>query len=168
MRAISEKLFEVFTRLDGLRFKGNLSTAALVTTKERAPYRVLLVRQPCIVKAGDTVSAHSGEKIILLEHPSDFDWAKSFKAAFATESFTWKRPTKFLDPVSRMLRDVGVVLMGTVYANFDTPVEETLGGLVENSYRFVTGQDVQVDDVIGDKIVKRVVPILGAKVVYVL
>lgn len=166
MPKLTNGLFKVYTRLDGAKFHGHLTTSGMVTTKEKAPYRVLLVRRPTFISAGDVVVSPGGEHIILLEHPDDFDWATSFKASYAKDKLAWSRPVKVDDPVARVPRDVAYQDMGVLYVNFDTPAELKVEGLSGTEYRFIAGQGVQVDDRVGDKVVKRVVDSLGVQIVY--
>lgn len=167
MPRLSDALFRVFTRIDGSRFRGHLTTTAIANTKDRAPYRVLYVKNPTFIKPGDVVRSYNGEYIILMDHPSDFDWANSFKAVFCNSQLPWVRRVEVEDPVSRVPRTVDHVSMGTIYANLDNPSELGLEGLVETGYRFITGQDVQEGDLVDNLRVRRIVSILGIKVVYV-
>lgn len=166
MPKLSHALFSVMKRIDGAKFYGHVTSSSTVSTKEKAPYRVLHARRPTFLIAGDVVISHGGEVIILMEHPDDFYWAKSFKAVYALEKITWKRPTYQVDPVSKVKKDLGVVDMGSLYVNFDTPEELNVEGIEDTKYRFITGQDVQVNDKVGDYVVKRVIKSLGVKVAY--
>lgn len=166
MPKLTAALFKVYTRMDGAKFRGHLTTSGLVTSKEKAPYRVLHVRKPTFVLAGDTVVSAGGEHIILMEHPDDFDWATTFKASYAKDKLAWSRPVKVEDPVARVVRDIAYQPMGDLYVNFDTPQDLKAEGLSETGYRFVAGRGVQVDDMVGSKIVKRVIESLGAQIVY--
>lgn len=166
MPELSEGLFETMRRIDGARFRGHLTTSLAVTTKEKAPYRVLYARRPTFLAAGDIVLTRGGEVVLLLEHPDDFNWAKSFKAAYALEQYPWSRPMAVVDPVSGVERGHRDTSMGTLYASLDTPEELRFMGFLDTEYRFLTGQDVQVGDKIGDFRVKRIVHSLGVKVVF--
>jgi hypothetical protein len=166
MPKLTAGLFKVYTRLDGAKFRGHLTTSGLVTSKEKAPYRVLHVRRPSFIAAGDVISTPGGEHIILLEHPDDFDWATTFKASYAKDKLAWSRPVKVEDPVARVVRDIAYQSMGDLYVNFDTPSELKVEGLSGTEYRFIAGSGVLVDDKVGDKIVKRVVESLGVQIVY--
>lgn len=166
MPELSNGLFKVYTRLDGARFNAHLTMTPPASAKDRTPYRVLHIRKPSFIKAGDVIRTPGGEHIILIEYPDDFDWATSFKAAYAKDQLVWTRPVRFEDPVARVVRDVSMQAMGTLFVNFDTPETTHLEGLTETGYRFLTGQDVQVGDHVGVKVVKRVVETLGIKVGY--
>lgn len=159
-------LFKTLRRIDGACFNGHLTTSGLVNSKEKAPYRVLHVRKPTFIQVGNTIRTLGGEHIILMEHPDDFEWATTFKAAYAKDLLTWTRPTKVVDAVAHVLRDTGYQSMGALYANFDTPEELKMEKRSETEYRFITGQPVLVDDKVGGKLVKRVVESLGVKIVY--
>ena len=154
-------------RIDGAKFEGHLTTTLAVTSKEKAPYRVLYARRPTFLKAGDIVLSRGGEVVLLLEHPDDFTWAKSFKAAYVLEQYPWGRFITQTDPVSGVDRGEQEVSMGTLYASLDTPEEVRAMGFFDTEYRFLTGQDVRVGDRVGDFRVKRVVHSLGVKVVFV-
>lgn len=166
MPKLTSGLFQTYTRVDGAKFKGHLTTSGLVTSKEKAPYRVLHVRRPALVVAGDVIHTQGGEFIILMEHPDDFDWAVTFKASYAKDTLAWTRPVRGLDPIANVMRDMGDQDMGVLHVNFDTPEELKVEGFGETGYRFIAGRGVQVGDKVGDKIVKRVVDSLGAQIVY--
>lgn len=166
MPKLTNGLFQVYVRTDGARFNGHLTTTGLVTSKEKAPYRVLHVRKPTFIQAGDVVRTPGGEHIILMEHPDDFDWATTYKASYAKAKLAWARPVKVLDPVARVPRTVSEQDLGFLYVNFDTPEELKVEGMSDTSYRFVAGRGVQVDDKVGDKVVKRIVESLGVQIVY--
>ena len=166
MPKLTDGLFQVYTRTDGAKFRGHLTTSGLVSAREKAPYRVLHVRKPTFILAGDTIRTIGGEHIILMEHPDDFDWATTFKASYAKDQLPWVRPFKFEDPVARVPRDVMYQDLGSLYVNFDTPEELSMEGSSETGYRFIAGRGVQVDDKVGDKIVKRIVESLGIQIVY--
>lgn len=165
MPEINSGLFTVMQRIDGAKFKGHLTTASATSTKDRAPYRVLYARKPTFLVPGDTVKSNDTEVIILMDHPDDFGWAKSFKAVFAQSQMDWFRPRTILDPVANIARSDGETSMGKLYVNFDIAEEYKFEGFSESEYRFVTGQDVRVNDRIGTYRIKKIVPMLGVKIV---
>lgn len=160
------ELFKSFIRIDGARFLGHLTNSATVSTLDRPVYRVLHVRRPHFLVVGDIIRAMTGEWIILMDHPDFFDWAETFKVSYVTEILPWTRPTRVDDPVARVARNVVDESMGDLYVNFDTPEELKVEGLNETGYRFITGQAVKVGDHVGDKTIKRIVPIHGVKAVF--
>ena len=166
LRPQTNRLYDVFTRLDGCKVNGFLTSASNASTKDKAPYRVFMVRKPCRVKAGDVMRAIGGEKFLLMEHPSDLYWTENFKAQQITGVYEWHRPVKIMDPVARVVRDNGTQELGLIHVTFDSPEDVSLDKLLDTKYRFLTGEDVRVDDVIDDKIVKRVVRILGVNLVH--
>lgn len=167
MKKLTEKLFREYRRVDGLRFLAYLTDSSLGNSQvQKVPFRMLVVRSPVLVEVKDLVEGPHGEKILLMEHPSDNDYVRNFKAGFCRDALPWSRMTSIVDPVTGFQRDEVEQSLGVVYVNLDTPVEETTLGLMDTEYRFLTGQDVKVRDKVGDKIVKRVVNILGVKLVY--
>lgn len=166
MPELTSGLFWKMKRLDGSPFMGHLTSTAGVNTKEKAPYRVLHVRKPTFIREGDVVRTFNDEVVILMQHPNDFDWAVSFKAAYAKNTLAWQRLNVAVHPVSGVEVSSGYTSMGTLYVNMDTPEELDLKGLVDTNYRFITGQDVRQDDKVGDFLVRRVVKALGVNVVY--
>lgn len=168
MKPLTEKLFSTYSRIDGMRVTAFVTTAALGNSQvQKTPYRMMVVRNPCLVKLGDVMNAENDEKILLMEHPSDNAWSTNFKAAYVRIAFPWTRPTQIKDPVTGFPRDQTVWQnMGPIYANFDTPIEETTLGMTETEYRFLTGQDVHVRDKVGPKIVTKVTQVLGVNLVY--
>lgn len=159
-------LFKTYIRIDGARFNGHLTNSASVSTGDKPAYRILHVRRPHFLVAGDLIRTMGGEWIILMTHPDFFNWAETFRCSYVTEVLPWTRAVQIEDPVARVTRDVAPESMGDLYVNFDTPQELKLEGLVDTGYRFVTGQDVRVGDGVGDKIIKRIVLAHGVKFVY--
>lgn len=151
-------------RLDGAKFNGHLTTSTAVSTKEKAPYRVLYARKPTFLKPGDTVRSNDTEVIILMEHPDDFPWAKSFKSVFAQQQLDWFRPITVTDPVSGVPKGNGEASLGKLYVNFDTAEEFRFEGFQDTEYRFITGQDIRVGDRVGTYRVKKIVEMLGVKI----
>lgn len=167
MRKLTTKHFPVFTRVDGVKIRAFLATAALGNSQaQKVPYRMLVVRAPIIVEVGDLINTDNGEKILLLDHPSDNSWTRNFKAAYARTAFSWKRPMTVEDPVTGFKREGVPVDMGLLYVNFDTPIEETTLTMSETEYRFLTGEDVRVRDIVDGKIVEKVNRVLGVNLVY--
>ncbi len=164
MNPISEKLFLPYRTLRGIRFKGQVSTSRMSVAGQEA-YRVMLVRTPCLVKNGDVVFGTDGSMMILMDNPSAFTWARNFKIAHVNLVATWTRPIKIIDPVAKVKRDNGYADMGRLYINFDAPAVVVFDTLQDTKYRFVTGQDVQLDDMVNGKIVKRIVNSFGVKLV---
>lgn len=167
MPELDHGLFKVMRRLDGAKFYGHLTTSTAVTTKEKAPYRVLHARLPTFLKAGDIVKSYGGEVIILMEHPDDFDWARSFKAVYALEQMDWTREQTVIHPVTSMPKQGPQINLGKLYVNFDMAEEISDGmGYHDTKYRFITGQDVKVGDKVGEWRVQRVALNLGVRIVY--
>lgn len=162
----TDRLYDVFTRLDGCKVRALLTAAANASTKDKPPYRVLLVRKPIRVSVGDVLRTKGGELLLLLEHPTTLEWTKNFKVQHISGGYDWRRPLKITDPVTKMPRDNGLIDMGRVYCTFDTPEDIKLDKMLETRYRFLTGQDVRIDDLVDGRIVKRVVEVLGVKLVF--
>lgn len=168
MTPLTSKLFKVYTRVDGMRVWGFVATAALGNSQvQKTPFRMFVARMPTPVETGNVINAEQGEKFLLLDHPSDNDWSKNFKAAYIKISFPWTRPVKMTDPVTGFEKDDETWLqMGVVFANFDTPLDENTLTFNETEYRFLTGEDVKVRDKVGEKTVNKVEQVLGVNLVY--
>lgn len=163
MRPLTDKLFSTYRVLGGGAVRGLLSEVPSTGT-EPTHFRTLLVRKPSPVKIGNVLFGPGGNGLLLLEHPSDFWWAVTFKVLFISRKVSWKRPVKVIDPVSKMKKDNGYQDMGLLYLNFDTG-KKINGDLDAVKYQFYTGQDVRVDDVVGGRNVKRIVDSYGVKLV---
>lgn len=168
MPELSNILFQQMRRIDGSKFMGHLTASAGVNTKERAPYRILHVKLPTFIVVGNTVFTYHGEVVILMEHPNDFAWARSFKAAYARRLVTWKRPIKTVEPITGLesTNPSSMQNLGPIYVNMDTPQDLDLQGVTDLNYRFITGQDVQAGDQVGEWKVEKVAHVLGVQVAY--
>lgn len=167
MRPNNNLLFSSFFRLDGARVLAYLTPLADAPTKEQVPYRRLVVKSRGIVVAGDVLKGPGAHKILLLETAPDFDWAESYRAAYVSREYTWKRRVVMTDPVSKVKRDASLADLGTVFAHFEKPEMVTFQGNKETKYRFLTGQDVAVGDLIEGYRVVRVYDAMGVKAVEV-
>lgn len=167
MKRLTQRLYQEYTRVDGLRVMGFIATAALGNSQvQKVPFRLFVVRNPTLVNIGDVIMTQYDEKIILLEHPSDNEFEQNFKAAFTRTAFDWVRPMVLKDPVTGFEKDTVDVPMGKIYANFDTPLEDRTLTMSDTEYRFLTGSDVKVRDKVGGKLVQRVERVLGVNLVY--
>lgn len=165
MRPLTNNLFSEFRRLDGARFHAFLSTTAQAPTKDQVPYRTLVVKSKGIVRPGNVIQAPGGDKILLLETSNDYPWAESYRAAYVSKAYAWKRRVVLTDPVSKVKRDNGVQDMGVIYAYFEKPEVIIFEGSKETKYRLLTGEDVQAGDTIDGRTVKRVYDTMGVKAV---
>ncbi len=166
MRKLSERLAETFKRIDGLKFKGILTIVSDNAGKERLEYRILLVRKPCLITIGDIVYTNNGEMILLMEHPDSTPYEVNFKAAYIAKAVSWKRKGVMKDAVSGAKRDTYPVDLGPLYINLDMPQDIPLSTMSEIRYRFLTGQDVRIGDVVDGKTVKTLHDVLGVKLGY--
>ena len=166
MKPISDKLFLTMTRLDGLKFKGFITTP-FGFKEEDMYHRVLNVRKPALVGLGDVVNGPGNSKILLMEYPNEDEWYVNFRAAYVNAEYTWERTVKSLDPVARVMRDFQNVPMGTIHAYLDKPRDVKTGTMLDTRYSFYTGEEVIEGDLIGGKIVKKVVESMGVKLIHV-
>lgn len=167
MPELTDGLFQIMRRIDGVKFRGHLLPSAGVNTKEKAPYRVMHIKTPTMIRAGDVVKTYNGEVLILMEHPDDFGWAISYKGAYAKDNLLWRRPAMVLDPVARVERATGKIDMGRIWVNFDSPEDLQMEGISDVGFRFITGQDIRVNDEVGEYHITKVVKSLGVNVAYV-
>lgn len=159
MRQLSNRLFHPYRTLGNVRFMGQVSTVA------GEGFRVMTISSPCYARVGDVVFGPGGETMILLDHPDDLPWAKTFKVAHVSKVAVWKRPLKVRDPVARVMRDAGYMTLGCIYLNLESPMDISFDKLDDTKYRFLTGQDIQLDDTVAGKIVKKIVDAYGVKLV---
>lgn len=166
MSPLTNNLFRTMTRLDGCKIRAFLTTP-IGFKKDDMYNRVLVVRRPVLVVLGDIVITPGGVKVLLTYFPDDDEWRASFRANVVNAEYAWERTIKSLDPVAKVMRDFQNVPMGTIYAYFDTPGDTKIGLMHDTKYSFYTGQDVIEGDIVGGKIVKKVVDHLGVKLVNV-
>ncbi len=166
-RPSSTKLLKVFTRLDGCRSRGFLTTAAMPTSGVVSmPIRLIHMLRPCMMVPGNILRLEDGTMIMLMLAEQGQDIYQTFQAVLVTTEFSWSRKSQILDPVSKVMRDGPKIELGGVYAYFDRPVDVQLEKLVESRYQFFTGQNVRVGDTVGTKLVQKVVPIAGVNLVF--
>lgn len=162
---LPQHLLKVYTRLDGAKVYAHLSAPERGSSNMNNPFQIFHAPEPCrLVKEGDIVLAGSN-MFLLMAAPQSQLGAKTFRAYSITNKYPWTRNVKSVDPVSKVKRDMGVKDMGFLYAYFEKPSETRLDNMTETRYQFYTGQDVIEGDMIGNKMVKSVIEILGVKLV---
>ncbi len=163
MRRLSDRLAQIFKRIDGAMFKAIMSTVIDGAGNDDTFFRILRVRNPAFVKVGDIVHTYGNEHIILMSHPDDSENTSNFKVAYAEVVGPWLRMLKTTDLVTGVPKDGPWLTMGVLYLNFDSPKEIPMAALSDTRYRFITGQDVKVGDKIGTRVVKTIYDVLGVK-----
>ena len=165
MRPLSNKLFTVFRRLDGVQFYAYLSATAAAPTKDQMPYRVLIVKSKGLIQPGNVVQAPGGDKLLVLEYSTDHNWSEAYRAAYASQPLVWQRRVVETDPVSLVKRDIGFQDMGVIYAYIDKPEVLSFEASSDTKYRILTGEEIVAGDTIDGKTVKRVYSVMGVKAV---
>lgn len=165
MRRLSNRLFEVYRRIDGVKFHGYLTRPPMSQTKNKLPKRILMVKLPSTVRVGDVVVSPNGSKMILMQHPDHTVGMNMFQVAAVTQEYTWERPVKIMDPVARVLRDNGYQNLGTIYGSMEHLDDLSMEQMIIHQYQILTGQPVQPDDRIGGKIVENIRVVLGVNLV---
>lgn len=163
---IPTSLLKVFARLDGCKVYGHLTTPEVGTTSPNTPFLNFHVPEPNrLVKTGDLMKGNNGDILLLMDSPQTHLAAKTFRAYPITTKYPWIRNVKTIDPVARVERDQGITNLGEVYAYFEKPQDSAVNQMLNTRYQFYTGQEVKEGDVVGGKTVKRVMPLLGVKLV---
>lgn len=165
MRPLTDKLGVRYRRLNGGYVLGFVAAVPTDSQDVSKQYRTLLIRKPTHVRVGEVLFTPGGDGLILTDHANSYDWAKTFRVLHVSRALEWKRPVKIIDPVSRVQKDNGYTPMGLLYANLDSGHVLSFEHMAETKYKFVTGQDVRVDDVVGGKTVKRIAESYGVKLV---
>jgi len=102
-----------------------------------------------------------------LDHPDDQEWNTNFRVAFINAQYTWERQVKVIDPVARVAKDFQKIEIGKIYAYLFSPKDVQIGLMHDTQYSFYTGEPVLEGDLVGGKIVKKVMDSLGVKLVHV-
>lgn len=160
MKKLTDKLFQDFWRIDGVRFR-----ASMVDSSESNAPRMMLMKNPCFVNPGETIKNGHEEVFLLLQYPTIRAGYKTFRAIQATETFDWVRRVDEIDPVSQMSKSESLSNMGKLYGTYQNIGSDKFQGYEVSKKRFWTGQDVRLEDIIEGCPVIAIEESLGAKLV---
>lgn len=135
------------------------------------PRHILRTRHPTAVRLGMVLRAPAGETFIVgdngpSEHAQGTLW-ESFRLFRATHQLVWRRRTKIVDPITNQQTDGPVSDLGTIWVGVEPTDREEAERRMNTSFeraRFITGADVQADDLLDDYEVIRSDTQLGLKI----
>lgn len=165
MKPPTNRLFEIFRRLDGSKFYAQMTENSTYISTSKSPKKLLVVQSPSIVEIGDVVKTHTGAKIILLRYPKSNKWSNLYIAADVDGEYLWERRVKEIDSVAKIERDVGFVELGILFITIDQMEDLQVDQMTTSTWSFYTGQDVQIGDLVDGKQVSHIKEVLGVKFV---
>lgn len=132
-----------------------------------APRRVLRTRGKALVQIRDVIIAPSGERFLVAENGTA-DLAStslytSYRLYVVDSKLTWKRPTLTTDTVTQMAKETARQDRGQIWCAVE-PMNEDLDRQTyvrQERIRILTGAALQLNDYVGDRVVKRVNTQLG-------
>jgi len=132
------------------------------------PRHVFRTKSPTALKAGMVIQSPSGMVFIVGDNgPSELKegvlW-QSFRVFEPTGKYLWQRRTTTLDPVTRIETEGPPQTLGVVYAAIESMDRMQADREMRQNFeqqRFITGSDVQADDIFDNRIVTKVDKQLG-------
>jgi len=136
-----------------------------------SPRHVLRVRLPNALREGMVIRTPSGDRFIVGHNgPSEGRSGtlfQSYRLFEPTGQYLWQRRSKTVDPVTNVEREGAPVTMGTVWAALEQIDREQFDSKLRASFeiaRFITGANVQSDDLIDGRRVTRSDVTLGLRI----
>lgn len=112
---------------------------------------------------GTVVISPIGDRFILGAHVN-YEFVTTFKAYNVDREAVWSRSTKTTDTATGLKREGIPTPMGTLWITLEPLRQVKDYDISEDILRFVTGQDVEVGDLIDGKRIIRIVNQIGLKV----
>jgi hypothetical protein len=135
------------------------------------PRRVFRVKPNSLVKTGMVVRTPAGETLLVGENGPSESWRgvlwKSFRMFSVSKQVLWQKRNFAIDPITQIKRDIGLSTGGHPWMVLEAVDREVNDGRLRRSFeqvRFITGADVQADDLIEGKVVSKCDNQLGLRV----
>lgn len=135
------------------------------------PRLVLRVRHLCPVGTGSVIVDPAGRRYLLGDHDQATDYNqihyRTHRMFHMSRQVEWKREVQTLDPVTQLKKGAGRELLGNIWVLIERMTREPTGGpmgVKEQVRQLITGEDIQLGDIVDDMIVKRLDVVLGVNV----
>lgn len=119
------------------------------------PRLVLRVNPTSQIRTGMVVETPSGEKLLVGENGPSESWRgtlwRSYRMFAVTRQVSWTRRVFSEDPITQLKRDIGEQEMGTPWLAVEPMDRETADPKLKRTFettRFISGADIQADDLI--------------------
>ena len=131
------------------------------------PKTTLRVGRKSIITSGQVVKLKGGELFLVADHSATGEYRTHH--LFPTDRhISWQRPRTIINPVSKQKMSDGLDDLGMIWVMWERTRREFTDlsiRIAQESYLLATGADVQLEDVLDGKRVKRVTLALGVKIV---
>lgn len=135
------------------------------------PRHVLRTTLPSAVRNGMVLRSPEGSTFIVgANGPSETYrgalW-QSFRLFEPTGRVFWHRRKKRIDPITKLERDDGLELMGTIWVAIEPIEREAYDVTLRSSFeqtRFITGAEIKADDLVDNRTVTKVDKQLGLSI----
>ena len=170
---VSERLKQRLTTIDGRRFYGYIWISQLRNLPDTSfvyPRRFLRVSKNAQVGITDVIRTPGGDHYLVAEHGTEeFGGdvvSKQFRLFKVDKQISWKRKATVVDPVTGLAKQIGDTLLGTIWcALAPIRMEEDSIHIAKRVYRLITGAQIQVDDIVDNRLVVRnVETLLGVSI----
>lgn len=135
------------------------------------PRLVLRVRNLCPVGTGATIIDPAGRRYLLGDHDTASDYNqihyRTHRMFHMSRQVTWQREVQITDPVTQLKKGSGRALIGMPWVLIERMTREPTGGpmgVKEQVRQLITGEDIQLGDIVDDMVVKRLDVVLGVNV----
>ncbi|MES0134507.1 hypothetical protein NKJ88_06025 [Mesorhizobium sp. M0016] len=135
------------------------------------PRLVLRVRHLCPVGTGAMILDAAGRRYLLGEHDSANDYNqvhyRTHRMFHMSRLVSWKRETQVVDLATGLKKGSGRQLISNIWVLIERMTREPTGGpmgVKEQIRQLITGEDIQLGDIVDDMIVKRLDVVLGVNV----
>lgn len=171
LTTVGRRFESLMVTVDGVPFYGTIepNVEGRQSTYDFSEARLILrVDNDAPVHSRDVIVDTVGRRFLLADHDTLYTAGqveyRTHRLYPANKLFKWEREQSQLDPLTGLPKGEGLQLVGQYWGLIERLEREfTDPGLRirEDRHRLVTGQEVQIGDVIDGKVVRRVDPAVG-------
>lgn len=153
----------------GFVFMGTISTAPegnAPAAEYTNPRLWLRVSPELDLAAGAEIIDELGRRFLTAEHETAAHVYRTFKLVPLTVQVTWTRVGTVIDPLTRLEKSAELQNLGPIWISRDPSARiffDPQMHIAPNRVSIATGKDVQLNDMVDGKTVKRINQVLGVR-----
>lgn len=167
----ARRFLSTYQKVDGTIFEGTIFHAdeGQVPSYDWANMRLLMRTPPDTpVVARDEIFDTFGRRFLVAEHGAgqlmDRRLYRVWRLIELTHQVTWTRATTSVDALSQETKKTGITSLGPIWVAMEPygrEMPDRMFKVSEQMHRVVTGQALQLNDLLDNKVVKRLDTVLG-------
>lgn len=170
LATVGRRFQSTFQLLNGRQFLGIIDTPAdrqMPSYQFTYPRRILRTGMASMAKVGDIMRAPNGAYYLLSDNDEgmvyDTRLYKTFRLFTLDQELPWSRPRKGTDPLTGVEVEQTAEDLGTIRCALEALKEDVdrVMHIYADRFHIITNVDLQMNDVVGGRVVKRLNPNLG-------